>query len=284
VNLVLWSLGIMTALGVLFGVCLAIAGRFFRVETDERIETVARALPGINCGACGYAGCDAYAEAVVQGAPPNLCIPGGRETAENVAHIMGRQLDVESREVRAVIHCQGGTDRCGARYDYEGIPSCAAADLLQNGPKKCDYGCLGFGDCADACPFGAISMRADRIPVVDWDKCTGCGTCVGACPRNLIETLPTTVRHVLACSSQGKGKAVKQACSVGCIACWLCVKVSPEGSIEKDGNLPRLIYTDGADYAPAMEKCPMNCFVQVEPPCVVARAELLASGHKAAAR
>lgn len=283
-SLVLWSLGIMTALGLCFGICLAVASRFFHVETDERIELVSQALPGINCGACGYAGCDAYAEAVVKGATPNLCVPGGHETAEKVAHIMGLKLDDETREVRAVVHCQGGTDRCGRRYEYDGIQRCAAANLLQNGPKKCDYGCLGFGDCAEACPFDAITMGEDRIPVVNWDKCTGCGTCVGACPRGLIKTVPTTVRHVVACSSQGKGKAVKQTCAVGCIACWLCVEVSPDGSVEKNGNLPHLTYPEGTDYGPAMEKCPMNCFVRIEPPLVFTPTEVAVPEGQAVAR
>ena len=263
---VIWCLAIMGGLGALFGVGLAVAGRFFHVKTDPRIERIADALPGINCGACGLAGCDAYAEGIVKGAELNLCIPGGHETALAVAHIMGLTLEDERLPVRAVVHCQGGTDRCGARYEYDGIADCTAADLLQAGPKKCDYGCLGYGNCAKACPFGAITMNEQRIPVVDWNICTGCGTCVRACARDLIETLPMTIGHYVACSSRDKGKAVKQTCSVGCITCWICVKQSPPDSIEKNGNLPRLAYPPEVDYTLAAEKCPMNCFVAVQPP------------------
>jgi len=266
-----FSLLVMGALGVLFGIGLALASRFFHVESDPRIEAVSAALPGVNCGACGFAGCDAYAEAVVKGAPPNLCIPGGHDTALQVAHIMGAKLEDERREVRAVVHCQGGADRCGRRNEYDGIEDCRAADLIQGGPKSCDFGCLGYGTCARACPFGAITMGPDRIPVINWEKCTGCGTCAKVCPRDLIEIVPATITHYLACSSRDRGKAVKSVCSVGCIACWLCVKVSPDGAIERGENLPRLTYPEGVDYSAAMDKCPMHCFVAVRPPLVNAR-------------
>lgn len=267
-EIVWWCAGIMGGLGVLFGIGLAIASRAFHVETDPRIEQVQEALPGIDCGACGYAGCSAYAEAVVNGESPDLCKPGGHDTALQLAHIMGAHLADERQEVRAIVKCQGGTDRCAQRFVYEGVEDCRAAHLIQGGPKVCEYGCLGYGTCAKVCPFDAIIMGPDRIPVVDWDKCTGCGACVKVCPRNLCETIPITAGHYVACSSQDKGKAVRQACKVGCITCWLCVKVSEEGAIEKNGNLPRLTWSENADYSAAMEKCPMNCFVRIEPPIV----------------
>ena len=273
----MWCLIIMGGLGIAFGLGLALASRFFSVKADPRIERIAEALPGINCGACGYAGCDAYAEAVAGGEAPDMCVPGGLDTALSVAHIMGQKLESEPQTVRAVVHCQGGTDRCGSRFQYDGIADCKAAGLIQGGAKMCEYGCLGYGTCAEACPFGAIAMGWDRIPVVDWNKCTGCGTCVRACPRDLIETLPHTIATYVACSSQDRGKSVKATCAVGCIACWICVKVSGENHIEKNGNLPRLLYPQDADYAAAMEKCPMNCFVQVVPPFVSERSAPVAS-------
>lgn len=268
-SLVTMALILMGVLGALLGLGLAIASRFFHVETDSRVEAVNAALPGINCGACGFPGCEGYAKAVVAGqAAPNLCVPGGHKTSLAVAHIMGMTLADESLAKRAVVHCQGGTDKCDTRYEYAGIADCRAAHLVQAGPKKCEYGCLGFGTCAEACPFGAIAMGEDRIPVVDWNKCTGCGACVRACPRNLCEVLPINIPHYVACSSQDKGKAVKDACSVGCISCWICVKVSPEGSIEKNNNLPRLTYPEGVSYDAAMQKCPPKCYLKVTPPSV----------------
>lgn len=273
-GLVIVCIIIMAILGGLFGLGLAVASRFFHVETDPRVDQVTEALPGINCGACGYAGCAGYAAAVAQGkAPANMCAPGGQKTALAVAHIMGVELDGEVQPVRSVVHCQGGCELSPHRFTYRGVADCAAAQLVQGGHKACEFGCLGFGTCAKACPFGAISMGPDQIPVVDWDKCTGCGACVRACPRRLLETLPNNITHYVACSNQDKGKAVKDVCKVGCIACWICVKVSPEGAIEKNGNLPRLTYPDGVEYSAALAKCPMHCFVKVEPPLVSRRQE-----------
>lgn len=257
------TLIVMAILGAVFGLGLAIAAVRFHVVVDPRVEKALNALPGINCGACGYAGCEAYAQAVVNDEECNLCVPGGHATAAAVAHIMGKALGDEVLPVRAVVHCQGGTDKCGNRFLYDGIEDCAAAQLLQAGPKACAYGCLGYGNCARACPFDAITMGEDLIPRVDWDKCTGCGACVKACPRSLVETLPISTSVIVACSSQDKGKTVKQTCSVGCISCWICVKKSPEGAVEKNGNLPKLTYPQDIDYAEAADACPMKCFVTV---------------------
>jgi len=255
----------MLVLGALFGVGLAVAGRFFRVTTDPRVEALLAALPGVNCGACGFAGCEGYARAVAEKkAEPTLCMPGGRKTSAALAEIMGVALGAEATPPRAVVHCQGGTDRCGARADYRGLPDCRAAQMMQGGHKSCEFGCLGYGTCADVCPFGAILMGPDRIPVINRDKCTGCGLCVKACPRRIIELLPENIPVYLACSSQDKGPAVKKICKVGCISCWLCVKLSPPGAVEKNGNLPRLTYPAGVDYAAALAKCPMHCYVKRE--------------------
>lgn len=268
-----WCLIIMGGLGVAFGVGLALASRIFHVDIDPRIEGISDKLPGANCGACGFAGCAAYAEKVAQGAAIDLCIPGGSETTHAVAHVMGMEAGDARQAVRAAVLCQGGTDKCASRFVYDGIEDCRAAQLLQGGPKACEYGCLGFGTCVAACPFDAITLGEDRLPVIRWDKCIGCGACLKACPRDLIKLVPETIQTYVACSSQDKGKAVKTVCQVGCISCWLCVKFSSEGAVEKDGNLPRLTYCEGADYAKAIEKCPMNCFVEVQPAPVSTESE-----------
>ena len=274
------ALLIMGVMGILFGIGLAIASRFFHTESDSRVEQIIACLPGANCGACGFAGCEGYAKAVVEGtAAPDLCVPGGPKAALGIGEIMGVAVDVNKQPVRAVVHCQGGTDRCGQRFAYNGLADCRAANLVQGGPKNCEYGCLGYGTCMAACSFDAIIMGADRIPVIDWDKCTACGACVRACPRALIDLLPTNISHVVACSSQDKGKAVKDVCSVGCIACWICVKNAPEGAINKKGNLAVLTYPAGCDYTQAADKCPMHCFVKVEAAGSSAQASLQALSH-----
>jgi len=256
-------MAVLAILGVIFGIGLAFASRVFHVHVDPRLERVTETLPGINCGACGYAGCEAYADAVVHGERPDLCMPGGQETALALAHIMGQKLDEERRPVRAVVHCQGDCEASPNRYVYDGIPDCRAAHALQGGPKLCEYGCLGYGSCARACPFGAITMSEERLPVIDRDVCTGCGTCVRTCPRDLIETLPQEVTIALACSNRGPAKEARRVCTYGCIKCRKCVRVSEEETVEMIDNLPRLSYEPGADYGPAMEACPQDCFVKV---------------------
>lgn len=260
---ILTAIIILAALGFVFGVGLAIASKVFHVETDPRVQHVAEALPGINCGACGYAGCDAYAAAVVEGEAVDLCIPGGPETAKAVAGIMGVHLATERTAVRAFVRCQGDPEASPARYRYDGLEDCRAAELLQGGPKSCEYGCLGFGNCAKVCPFGAIEMSDERLPVIDWDKCTGCGACVKACPRSIIILIPIHAKIGLACCNLDKAKQARQACTYACIKCRKCVKDTEEGAVEMVDNLPRLNYEGEFDFQPALETCPMKCYVTI---------------------
>jgi len=266
---VLYAVIVLGALGLLLGLGLAVANRTFHVETDPCVELVNAALPQVNCGACGYAGCMEYALALAGGdVPINLCIPGGDDTARTIADIMGQEF-VETLPVRAYVHCQGGRAEAKAQFEYRGEPDCRAAVLAQGGPKSCKYGCLGFGTCAKVCPFDAIQMIDNGLPVVDHLKCTGCGACVKACPVGIIELLPLGTRVLLACSNRDRGAAVKKICSVGCISCMLCAKVTPGGKItmEKGDPLPTVHY-DVAEgtFDKAIEKCPMHCYVTVEVP------------------
>ncbi|HUU43290.1 MAG TPA: Fe-S cluster domain-containing protein [Planctomycetota bacterium] len=260
---------ILAVLGVLLGLGLAVASRAFHVKTDERIEAVDAALPQVNCGACGYAGCHPYAEAVVnEGVAANLCVPGGRETAQAVAGIMGVEFE-ETVPMRAYVHCQGGRVEAVEAFHYDGVTDCRAAALVHGGPKACKYGCLGFGTCRKVCPFGAITMNDNGLPVVDHVKCTGCGVCVRACPVHIIELLPLGTKVILGCSNRDRGAAVKKICSVGCISCMICAKVTPSGAIamEKGESLPTVRY-DVVDetFEKAMEKCPMHCYARIDVP------------------
>lgn len=259
---VLLALASMLVLGLLFGIGLMTAARKFAVDEDPRIKAVFDALPGINCGACGYKGCRAYAEAVVTGAEVNLCIPGGSDTAQALAGLMGVELGASGPRLRAVVHCQGGTEQCRNRFDYVGAQDCRAAQITGGGPKACTYGCLGFGTCADACPFGAITMGEDRLPDIDPAKCTACGICVQTCPRAIISLVPAECPIYLGCSTHGRGKAVKDVCTVGCIACGLCARKDPNGAIQLVDFLPVLDFekSDG-DFRVAAEVCPQDCFV-----------------------
>ena len=258
------AFGSMALLGVLFGVGLVVASRVFAVKHDPLVDAVLDALPGINCGACGYRGCGPYAEAVVAGEAVNRCVPGGDDTAVALARIMGVEVG-QTTKLRAVCHCQGSRDRCGTRFAYAGEADCRAAHITSGGPKDCEYGCLGFGTCAEVCPVDAITMSEGGLPVVDADACIACGQCVKACPRGLF-SLESADHHIhLGCSARETGRAVKDMCSVGCIACGLCVRKDPNEAIVMDNNLPVLDYQKAAgDFSVAADVCPMGCFVVEE--------------------
>ena len=267
--LVVTAVAAMAVLAVAFGVFLALASRVFAKSEDERVQWILDCLPGANCGACGFGGCRAYAEGIVGGADVGLCRPGGREAIELIASIMGVQAQAAAT-MRAVVHCQGGTGNCVHLCDYEGQQDCRAAHITSGGPGACTYGCLGFGTCAQACPFGAITMSRDRLPIIDAQKCTACGICVQVCPRDLISLLDTQYKTYLGCSTRSAGKEVKNICQVGCIACGLCARKDPNEAVVMERNLPVLDYQKAAgDFRVAAEVCPMNCFV-VEQPALAA--------------
>lgn len=255
------SIVALALLAIIFGLGLAYASDFCAVETDPKVEEINDVLPQVNCGACGYKGCTQYAEAVAKGeAEANLCVPGGDDVSRKVAAIMGVEVG-EAVPQRAVVRCQGGSEVCPEQFEYSGIQDCLAASLVQGGPKPCAFGCLGFGSCADACPFDAITMGEDRLPQIDPEKCTACGICVKTCPKGIIEVLPAEHQVYVGCSSHGKGKSVKTMCSKGCIACQLCAKKTESGAITMEDNLPVIDYEKGQDFDVAVEKCPMKCFV-----------------------
>ena len=266
---VIYAVMVLGVLGLVLGLGLAVANRVFHVETDPRVEKVDAALPQANCGACGYAGCMEYALAVAGGGVSvNLCIPGAAETARTIAQIMGEEF-VETLPVRAYVHCQGGRAETKQQFEYRGVQDCRAAALVHGGPKACKYGCLGFGTCAEVCPFDAITMSENGLPVIDHVKCTGCGACVKVCPVGIIELLPLGTEVILACSNRDRGAAVKKICSVGCISCTVCAKVTPGGKItmEKGDALPTIHYdVEENSFDKAVEKCPMDCYALVDVP------------------
>ena len=254
-------------LGIAFGTGLAIAAKRFHVDVDPKIDEVYEELPHVDCGACGYAGCAAFAAAVVQGeAALDGCVPGGAETAQAVAAVMGQELSGGREPQRAVVHCQGGVGVAANAFEYDGVPDCRSAALVHGGPKACKHGCLGFGTCAEACPFEAITMGPDGLPIISEERCTACGVCVKTCPVGVISILPASQRVYLGCSNPvAKGKTMKQMCSRGCIKCRLCVKVTESGAIAWGDGLPAFDYAKGEDFDAAIEKCPMHTFVDARP-------------------
>ena len=263
VLMILSSMMGVGALGIVFGGGLAYASKKFAVEVDPRVEAVQEVLPGANCGACGFPGCSAFAEAVVTGkVAPNACIPGGEEVAQRIAAILGLEAGETQEGSVAVVRCKGDNEQAVERFRYQGLQDCNAAVLIAEGAKGCVYGCLGLGSCVRACPFDAMRMNSNGLPEVLEDKCTGCGICVLTCPREIMELIPKSQTVYLACKSQDRGKQVKSVCKVGCTGCSLCAnpKTTPSGSIEMQGFLPVILNPTADDLRAAVEKCPTNSF------------------------
>ena len=264
-TVIILAAGTMLVPAVFMVYVLGWANKAFHVEVDPRQEAIAGALPGANCGGCGFIGCNEYAEAIVAGQVGiDKCSVGGSATAARIAEILG----IEHEEVapkRAVVHCGAHwQDRLG-RSDYRGERTCAAAALVA-GVQGCTYGCLGYGDCVTACKFDAIHI-VDGLATVDYEKCVGCGACVGACPKNIISLVSFKADRMLtvACSNRDFGKDVKAVCKVGCTGCKLCQKLS-DGLLSVADNIASADYEAynpaemaGADAAAA--KCPAKCLV-----------------------
>ncbi|EOC99833.1 RnfABCDGE type electron transport complex subunit B [Caldisalinibacter kiritimatiensis] len=254
-NSILSAVLTLGGLGLLFGIGLAIASKVFAVEVDPKVEAIREALPGANCGACGYPGCDGFASAVAAGkAPVNGCPVGGAESAGKIGEIMGVNAEAGEKKV-ARVKCKGNNSVSKERYEYKGIEDCKAAAMVAGGNKACEYGCLGFGTCVDACNFDAIKI-IDGVAVIDPEKCTGCGNCVDACPKSVIEMVPYSQKVFVDCNSKDFGKEVKQSCTVGCIGCQLCVKACPFDAIEFENNLPKINYDKCKNCMLCAEKCP----------------------------
>lgn len=236
---VIMVLIVLGGIGAVFGLILAFANKKFAMEVNPLIHEVEDILPKGQCGACGYAGCAAYAEAVVenQDVAPNLCVPGKEAVAQLVAEITGKKAEEVEPRI-AHIKCKGSRDKAKLNYEYEGIKDCRAASLIQGGPKGCQHGCIGFGTCVSNCNFGALTMGSDGLPKVNISLCTGCGKCKEVCPKDVIDVIPAKTIVEVNCNSKDKGAAARKLCSATpCLGCGICAKNCSYGAIEIKNNL-----------------------------------------------
>ncbi len=245
---------LFAAMGALAGILLTVVSKVFAVKTDERMESVSEALPQINCGACGYSGCNDYAAAVLNGAPTNLCKPGGNAASKKISEIMGVESGSVEREV-AFVRCGGDCNVTEHKYIYDGTQSCAASNRYYSGSKVCTSGCLGFGDCVRICPNGAIDI-VDGISVINSALCIACGMCVKTCPNHLIVMKPASQKIDVVCMSTAIGKVTKSICKTGCIGCKICEKKCPEGAIKVENNFATIDYSKCTQCGICAASCP----------------------------
>ena len=227
---------------------------------DEKIEKIMNNLAGANCGGCGCSGCSGFASKLAAGgASLSDCHVTSPEKKEEIAKLLGIELSDEEPTV-AVVHCNGGIENCGQKFEYKGNPTCAANASLLGGNKACSTACLGCGDCKAVCPENAINV-SERLAQIDPDRCISCGACITACPKEIIGRIPASAPVYVACSSKCKGKDVMNVCKVGCIACGLCAKSCPHGAITMQDNLPVFDYSKCTGCLTCVAKCPRKIII-----------------------
>lgn len=264
-RMIIESILVLAGLGLAFGIFLGFASKKFEIKRDPKIDEILKLLSGANCGACGYAGCQGYAEALVSNkdVPVNLCVPGQKAVADKIAEIMGKGTSEEKAEIKSKkvsqLYCNGNNDNCHVKSSRE-VKSCKEAHSVKGGYKNCSYACFGTGDCSKACPVKAISMH-HGLPKVDKEKCIGCGVCVKTCPQHLYELVDADKKVHVLCSSKYIAKDVLQKCKVGCIACKACEKACKLDAIHVSDNLARIDYPKCTQCGACVKVCPRKSIV-----------------------
>ena len=255
---ILIAILIVTGIGLLCAAVLAVASHFMSVPVNETEVKVRACLPGANCGACGFTGCDGYAKALaeVPGTKTNLCVPGADAVAKKIADVMGVEAEDVVEQV-AFVRCSGDCLNRKQKHIYKGIESCQAAQMLYGGSGACTMGCIGLGDCMKVCPQNAICIE-NGIAHIDTRKCVGCGMCAKTCPNHLIDLFPDARQVVVCCSNHEKGAVVRAECSAGCIGCGLCARNCEHGAVQVENNLAVIDYEKCVSCGKCAEKCPVH--------------------------
>lgn len=252
---IILSVTVLGVLGLVFGLILGVAAKIFEVKEDPKIAEIRALLPGANCGACGFPGCDGMAAAMASGrAPANGCPVSSSDAKQNISDVLGVSAELTEKHVAKVL-CKGCDSKSTKKYEYDGILDCKAAVLVQGGDKSCAQGCLGYGSCVKVCDFDAITV-VDGIAIIDKEKCTACGKCISECPKNVIELVPYKNEVIVECKSIEFGKTVKDYCKTGCIGCKICEKNCPFDAIHVENNIARVDYEKCKQCLVCTAKCP----------------------------
>ena len=267
----------LSAIALVSALLLSYAKMKFKVEKDPRIELVLQCLPNADCGACGFLDCLSYSTRIVEdNYDIDFCAVGGQAAIDKIAEIMGVASVQNTIAMTARVMCRGGIRKASSRFFYEGPQSCKAANSIMGGFKVCESGCLGLGDCCNACPFGAITMTEAGLPVIDYDECTGCGNCVTECPKHIIKLVRKDKDVHIMCSNKEKPDVMKFGCSVGCTGCNLCVNACTDvfkDSPDIDSAIAVNDFLAGIDYTKCINclKCAAVCPVPVINPLSAAK-------------
>ncbi len=254
-------------MGIICAVVLVVASRVMAVKEDERLPAIRDCLPGANCGACGFPGCDGYAKALCEkpDTPTNLCVPGGGKVSKELSELLGKEFaEVESKI--AVVHCSGDCTKTQDKVDYFGMNTCKGAKLLYGGKGACSFGCLGLGDCAGVCPEHAICV-IHGVARVNKNLCVGCGLCAKTCPNKLITLEKKVKRVVVTCSSRDKGAVTRKQCTNGCIGCKRCERVCPMGAVKVVDNVAVVDSSkceSCKDFGICVKSCTSGCLIVAE--------------------
>ena len=230
---ILTAVAIVSGIALIAGLGLAIASKIFAVPVDEKAQAIRECLPGANCGACGFSGCDGYAAALSEGKTTNtaLCAPGGNDAAKAIGEITGLAAG-EVKPMAAVVLCRGHHGNAETKLEYSGVKSCRMAMQIFGGPKECVYGCLGYGDCMAVCEYDAIQL-CDGVAKINPLACRACRQCVKTCPKGLIEMLPLEQTNAaVLCKNHDKGALTRKECKAGCIGCGICVRNCPNEAVK----------------------------------------------------
>lgn len=253
---------ICVGIAIACGIILTVTSRLFAIKEDEKIEKIRDCLPGANCGACGYSGCNGYAKALADGTTDrtNACVPGGDTVAKEIAAILGVEAEDVVEKV-AYVACNGTCDVAPHKYEYHGQMSCRTANMSYNGDKYCTFACLGYGDCANVCPQNAISVE-NGVAKVNPKLCIGCGICTRVCPNNIIHLIEDISRVAVLCSNHDKGAVTRKACTNGCIGCAKCARTCKNDAIHVEHDLAVINYDKCIGCGECASVCPVHCITE----------------------